>query len=151
MDCAAVVAEGSAKESPLTFEHAGLGSRIGAALISRIPNHSLRDVGTVPLQAETTIDGRLLGHATLKSWSGDAGCARTCKISEEVTSESNTLNAPIAKRGCPRLQGCGDIASVVIKILERRLLLSFPSRTNRIQTNLLWDKSARATVTLRKH
>ena len=48
------------------------------------------------LQAETTIAGRLLGHATLKSWSGDAccvlenwivgracwrgGCARTSKF-----------------------------------------------------------------------
>ena len=41
-DCAAVVAEGSAAT---IFEHAGPGSRIGAVLVSRILNLSLRDVG----------------------------------------------------------------------------------------------------------
>ena len=68
------------------------------------------------------------------------------QTSEEVTPQPNTLKASISKRGCPLTQRCGDNASVFIKISERRLLLSAPSGTNWIQTNLLWNKGARATV-----
>ena len=47
----------------------------------------------------------------------------------------HTINAFNAKRGCPQTQRCSDNASVFIKISEWRLILSAPSRTNRILTN----------------
>ena len=65
---------------------------------------------------------------------------------EEVSSQPNALTALIARRGCPRSQSCGAIASASINFLDPRLSQHTQSRTSRTQMNTLWDKSALATL-----
>ena len=60
---------------------------------------------------------------------------------EELTSRPNTPNAHIAKCRFPQTIR-GDVADVLTKTRDERLVLGPPSRTIRTQTNLSRVKSA---------
>ena len=61
---------------------------------------------------------------------------------EEVTSLPNTPNVHVAKCGFPRTLR-GDVADVLTKTRDERLVFGPPSRTIRTRTNLSRVKSAR--------